>query len=59
MILDDYVCECGHVTEFNKEYGKAFPEVIICEKCGKNARRKYQSKKIIVPQEMKSTFEQK
>jgi hypothetical protein len=59
MIIDDYICKCGHTTEFNKEYGKDFPKTIPCEKCGGDARRRYQSKKIIVPQEMKSTFEQK
>jgi exosome complex RNA-binding protein Csl4 len=56
MNIDEYLCECGHVTEFDKEYGKEFPKTIPCEKCGKTAKRKIGNKKIVIPDEMKSTF---
>lgn len=57
-MIDEYICECGHITEFKKEYGVDFPKTIPCEKCGKEAKRRYQSKKIVIPEEMKSTFNQ-
>lgn len=58
MTPDDYICECGHTTEFYKEHGENFPETVPCEKCGKNAKRKYTSKKIVIPEEMRSSFKQ-
>jgi cytochrome c-type biogenesis protein CcmH/NrfF len=33
-MFKDYKCaDCGHMTEYRKEYGIDFPEHLECEKC--------------------------
>ena len=54
-MVENYKCECEHITEYDKPYGEAFPETVICEKCGKPAKRMWK-KAIIIPETMKATF---
>ncbi len=53
-MIEDYRCSCGTITEYKKPYGKSFPKTITCSNCGKRARRLYNTKKIIIPEEMRS-----
>ena len=58
LMLKDYICECGNETEYKKEYGVDFPQTIKCEKCGKDMKINYGSKRafaaVTIPEWMKS-----
>lgn len=50
----DYICEEEHITEITMSPLKDIPKEVVCDTCGKPAKRIYSSR-IVIPENFKAT----